>query len=1200
MKIYFDNTEVDLPVNENSYRYRAIKGDHSLTLYYSLPQHLEIPLGAYCIFEGEEYTLEKPENFKMHNTHNFEYTLIMDSPKYKLSKYKFKDTTSRRLKFNLTAQPQEHLKMLVDNLNQRESGWSIGECITAAEKLISYNHAYCIDALSQMADEFETEWEINGKTINLRKVEYNKDSPLPLSYGRGNGFKTGVGRANENNSKAIEILFVQGGERNIDPSKYGANELLLPKNQTLEYEGRTYISDSDGFSIRRVDKPLSSQGEDSLDCSNIYPSRVGDVTSVVVVDADKHFYDFIDNTIPADLNFENYLIEGETMTVIFQSGMLAGKEFEVKYIHADRRFEIVPQELDGRTMPDSVFKPIATDTYAVFGMMMPNAYICDNITKTGASWDMFREAAKYLYENEEQKFTFTGELDGIWAKKDWLNIGGRIKLGGYILFSDNQFQPDGVSIRIIGIKDYIHNPHSPIIELSNSVVGSTISSNLRKIESNEVLVDSLYKDALQFTKRRYRDSAETITLLENALLENFTGSITPITVQTMAMLVGDESLQFRFVTNTTTPVEKAHNVTYNSGTKILTSPAGIIQHMTLGIDTISSSHAVDEYRFWTLPEFNTPVLTDGTKKYYLYAKVSKIAGTGEFYISEQAIGIETIADYYHLLVGILNSEYDGERSYVSLYGFTEILPGRITTDKVVSSDGLNFIDFLNNAARVGNAEAYLDFNTKGDGKLRLKGTIVQSASGDEDFIGVYRGAYNTSYTYYQGDEVVYALNGVLSSYRYINPTPTQGKEPTNATYWQPIAQGVAGDYYEYRYAVNGSTTTPPALLATSASPVGWSTTMPAAGSLQYLWCTVAKKSAGGELLQSWSTPTRVTGYDGIDGADGKKGDKGDSPALVFRGTYSSSAIYYGTSKRIDCVKYNNTYYVARVDAGDGFSNKTPTDTAFWNGFGAQFDSVATNLLLAENANIADWIIKSGKITSQNTTADGTPRAQMDGANGGISFASDISKYTSSGDDTTVKQTIKLDSQAGDMRASTSDGDVANVSSQGVIANRAGIQAVSATTGIELKGAIVGLGYGDLQKSAYNSKGAICGVYGMALNSNLNPAPAWGGYFHRLLANGLYFGCLHATTTNTYLSATDCYVAAYNSSAISVYLPYNPQTGQLIFIRRMNSAGVTVYGNGKSIHTDGSLVSSVGAGGGRGDTAMFVYDGQYWTYNYFGR
>ena len=145
---------------------------------------------------------------------------------------------------------------------------------------------------------------------------------------------------------------------------------------------------------------------------------------------------------------------------------------------------------------------------------------------------------------------------------------------------------------------------------------------------------------------------------------------------------------------------------------MLSVPAGIIQHYTLGIDTISSSHAADEYKFWSLPAFTTPTLTDGTKKYYLYAKVSKTAKTGTFYISEQAIAMEGVAGYYHLLMGVLNSEYDGERSYVSLYGFTEVLPGQVITNKVASANGKNFMDFLNNAFRIGNDKTYIDWNAQ--------------------------------------------------------------------------------------------------------------------------------------------------------------------------------------------------------------------------------------------------------------------------------------------------------------------------------------------------------------------------------------------------------------------------------------------------------------------------------------------------------
>lgn len=1054
--IIYNNKNIkvlDVTVDDNSYRYRVIKGDHNLTLHYSLAEHVEIPVGSYCIYQGERYTLERPEAFKMKHSRNFEYTVTLESNQAKAKIWKFRNPVDGRLKFSLTAKPIEHLQMFVDNMNRRDTGWEVGECIDGTETLINYNHVYCWDALGMMATEFNTEFEFVGKTVHLRKVEYNKNNPLPLSYGRGNGFKPGVGRSNYGDTPPIEILYVQGGTDNIDPSKYKSSELLLPAGQNIQYDGvyfegdpnfnpanaRTYVVDDLGYSIRRSDKELSSLAEDSLDCSDIYPKRIGKVTSVVVEDADNNFYDIVDNTIPNTLNYEECLIEGETMTIVFQSGMLAGREFEVKYYHnaekgkAARRFEIVPAEIDGQTMPNATFAPQTTDTYVVFKCRMPDAYVRDDETKTGASWDMFRTAVRYLFDNEEQKFSFTGELDGIWSKKDWINISGKIRLGGYIQFSDEHFQKDGVLVRITGIKDYINKPHSPEIELSNSTVGGSFSTTLKQLESDEVLVEDYHRDAIQFTKRRFRDAKETMEMLEDALLDNFTNSINPIAIQTMQMLVGDESLQFRFVNSKTNPVGVAHSITFDNTTKQLTAAAGIIQHLTIGISSLSSSHAASEYRYWDMPQYTSGRLDNGERKYYLYAKVSKTAQTGSFLLSETAIKLEGVTGYYHLLVGVLNSEYDGERSFVTLYGFSEILPGRITTDRIVSGNGDSYFDMFANAMKLGSV---LDFNSEGDGKLRLKGTLVQSQSGEENYIGCFRGKYNSSYTYYQGDEVTYTVNNNTSTYRYINATPSRGIAPTNTVYWQIIAQGSKGengadgtsvkikgsldnasqlpasgneegdgylidgnlyvwdgskwknvgtikgdkgdpgspgapgedaDYYELRYAKNGSTTSPPSLSKTSVNPSGWTTTQPTLSAGQYLWLTIAKKSADGKtLVQQWSTPVRITPYDGKDGADGK------SPAMVYRGNYDSTKTYYGNQYRLDCVKQGGTYYIARIDAGT-FSNVAPPNTSKWNEFGAQFESIATGLLLAENANIAGWIFRNNRLESQNGTfyLDGT-------------------------------------------------------------------------------------------------------------------------------------------------------------------------------------------------------------------------------------
>ena len=1319
MKIHFNNKEIDILVDTSSYRYTALQNVGTLYLYFASEEFINIPVGAYCIYKNITYYLMNPDDFKKKSSRNFEYTLVMYDIGAILGKYKCRDIVSKRLKFDYTAKPHEHLQLIVDNLNMRDSGWKVGECIEAEEKTINYNHSFCSEALPTIADTFKTEYEIDPaiKTIHLRKVEYNKGEPLPLEYGKDKGFVPGLGRSNKDGNRPVTILYVQGGEQNIDFSKYGSKELLLPKNQRLEYEGRAYVSDAEGLYIKRADTTLTDVQEDSLDCSHISPKRVGSVSNVVVSDKEKNFYDFIDSSIPDDLNFEDYVIEGNNMTVIFQSGMLAGsnKEFEVKYVHKERKFLITPQEIDGQIMPNDIYKPNLGDKYAVFGIQLPDAYICNNLTKEGASWDMFREAAKYLYENEDPKFTFKGELDSIYSKKRWLSIGGKIKLGGYILFKDPQFIPEGIKIRITSIKEYIHRPYSPIIELSNTTTGVTVSSELNKIESNEVKTDNQYKNSIQFTKRRFRDAKETISMLNDALL-HFSGSISPISVQTMSLLVGDESLQFRFVNNKTNPTQVEYLVTYDSKKKVLSAPGGILQHMTIGIDTLSSGHKASEYKFWDIEKYTSPTLTE-TVGYYLYVKANKNGTTGTYVLSKNAIKLEGVEGYYHFLVGILNSEFEEDRSFVELFGFTEILPGRITTDRIVSSDGLNFMDFVNNAFRVGNSDSYFDWNTRGDKKLRLKGTIVQSESGDESPIGCFRGVYDNSYTYYWGDEVIYDDGTGYSMYRFVSKNPVKGISPNNSSYWIIVAQrgvgisntdvlyaisssnttaptsgwqttapawkdgyyiwsktkvvytngdivytdaacitggkgetgngissiieqyylsssatsllngswsnsrptwkngwyiwtrsvinytngnsitteaicvtggkgetgddGINGDYFEYRYAVNGSRSTPPSLSKTSRNPSGWSTTVPTVGNLQYLWFTVAKiNGETNSLIQNWSTPARQTPYDGVDGRNGDTG-----PTMVYRGVYEGSKVYYGTSRRVDAVKYNGHYYVARVDAGNGFQNHVPTDTAYWNDFGAEFESIATNLLLAEGANIGDWFMSGGKIVS--TLLDGN-KIILD-----ASMARILIESSRSGGDYSESQyqgsKITIDANNGLIEArSKSNSRVAYMSPTGIFCNNAETQAVSAILGYTHKASIVGLGFGTVNKSDWNNENFLAGVYGRASNSGT--APAYGGFFQNLMAAGLFLHrkAVEESSSSVYLSETDSLVIGYSRKQQIVYLPSDGVIGRTIFFKQWWTGYMRVYPrSGNVLYDDSSQNDYYDIGEGQGAIFHFT-------------
>lgn len=395
-----------------------------------------------------------------------------------------------------------------------------------------------------------------------------------------------------------------------------------------------------------------------------------------------------------------------------------------------------------------------------------------------------------------------------------------------------------------------------------------------------------------------------------------------------------------------------------------------------------------------------------------------------------------------------------------------------------------------------------------------------------------------------------------------------------------------------------------------------------AGALWWMSKATVTYQNGQWLAGAWSVPVKVTGQDGSKGQDGApgtqgpagptgapgtKGDtgaKGDTgPSPVYRGNWLSSELYYGTAKRVDIVQYNNNFYVAKTTYGSGISGRTPTNTSYWETFGAQFTSVATHLLLADSAFIADWIIANGKITSKTSTADGTPRARFDGQNGGITFASDVSRLTETSVTQTVKQTIRIDSQLAEVEAKSGD-DVSFINSQGIYANRAGLTGqaiIPVITDRSVRGAIVGVGKGAMNRSSYGDSGCIAGVVGVAVNSSANPTAAFGGLFTNLMALGLNLSVKRMyNTDDSYVpTENDCFFSCYNPGYITIYFNAPKSIGKVYYIRNNNgnTVNLNTYANGgkQIMMPNGSLVNSSNSTS-RGELITLIWDGQYWLYS----
>lgn len=907
MKIFDKNGSLllDIEVNDTSYRYRSIMRESSVTLNYSLTDHVEIPLGSYILLsQGERYTMYKPANLRKKGSRNFEYTVIFEDDLELLKKYKYKlfgknpktDGQTITLKFALRAEPQRFLDILVENLNYtslsaNKEKWIAGRCLDVSPKEISFNQASCYDALVRIASEFNTEWEIEGRTIHLGKVERFKDDPLPLSYGKGKGFKTGVGRLMQSEKSPVTHLFVQGGGNNINSGHYGNDKLLLPKNETLVYEDRVYKTDENGLFVTRADHENTVEiCEGSLDASHIYPRWEGVVDQVIDVDPLNHIYDFIIENPGTGVDFSNLALPGEKIAVQFHSGQLAGHEFFIDgmngYHHKEGRFRLARQLVDGIFLPNTSRKMNKGDRFSVLNIDLPENHICNDAEKTGDSWDMFREAARYLYELEGDQFGFTGELDGIWAKKNRKKIDGRIVPGSYIGFSDPQFQPEGIRIRITGVKDYINNPYSPEIELSNAPVLNSIMDDLDELEDNAVIVEENHREAKRYSKRYWNDAIETMGMLEEAV-EGFSEGIKPIWVQAMSVLVGDENLQFKFTDQSGKTIvpdfkfdgeKKVFHVTHKEKTQLI--------HLTLGGNTLSPESEDSNHKKWTMEGKGfTSNKLESSNPYYLYAKCQ--GDKGFFVLSLEPLALSD-GDINHFLVGTLSSEYQDQRTFVTVYGYTEILPGRMTVDRIISTDGDQYWDMAKKEFKIGDKNSYLGYNLNQDGRLVLKGTLVQSPSGEQSPIGANRGEWKVGTTYYEGDLVTYAG----STYRCTRQV--ENTYPTDKNYWA-LAAGK-----------------------------------------------------------------------GANGPEGPQGPTG--PAIAYRGEYKHEETYCINELRLDVVynKSDNTYY-CRHGHTEEISGYAPPNRSYWKSFGASFSSVATDLLLAQEAHISGWNFNKQWIWSQDNT-----------------------------------------------------------------------------------------------------------------------------------------------------------------------------------------------------------------------------------------
>lgn len=1029
----------------------TLNGDDTVDITVKSPYPQKYDIGDKITVFGRDYTLNRLPKPKKTGMHDFQYTLQFEGVQYDLLRATYDvtiDTTNNTLQDvqgdSLTGDLHRFLTVLIANANRVFPGkWRLGSCPdTASDVTLTFGESdNCLSVLQSLMGKFGEslffDIAVDGSVYVLNILSASRTLPFTLEFGKNKGLYM-ISRDNVSSANIVTRLKVYGSASNIT-SKYRADRLCLPGKT----KAQSYIENPEA-----VAKYGIFEGRKHFD--NIKPTFTGHVQAV-----GDSVFEFIDPTISFDLNAKEadgvttkYLLNGVAAKVHFNTGNLAGYEFEIaKYDHAthkitlrkftDDRGDVFPSETSAAFQFHASDGTTPGDEYKIVDIALPPELI------SAAENELLETGTKYYDQNSQPKVQYSVSVTKAYIEKHFATDAGIVNVfvpGDYVPIKDPDIDVDK-AIRIKSITRNVLDPYE-----YNLTISDTVTSNITNrvisdiIDIDKVLEVNNLKDPAR-ARANWRSSREVLDMVFDPEGDYYTDKIKPNSIDTLALSVGAKSMQFGLSNTIFMP-------NYNGNVNILKWKGGILSHYAISDDGVKS---------WIIQDGQI-TLNDSSKPYYIYAKCNRNGENGTFDITTVQHKVEESTEFYYFWVGIVNS-VDSEtnvRTLSLMYGFTTINGRYIKTGRIESSgNGESYFDLDSNEFALGDA---LIFNRNQSRKLLLNGVFVQSQGGTEFPLPCYRGEWQMNVAYFVGDTVSYAVDGKYSLYQCYKDC--KDIVPTDATYWaiqasagsdgkdgengNPGEDGVGITSVENYYARNNNgsvaptawSTTPPTLttssrflwnyekitysdgstnqtpahvvgvygatggkgedgvsiktiteyyLATSASSgvtrqtSGWTTSVQAINATnKYLWNYECVEFSDNTF--HYTDPMLI----GVYGDKGDKGDKGESPALVFRGDYSPSKVYYGTTSRLDCVKYGNAYYIARIDAGT-FSNIEPTNTAKWNAFGSSFESVATGLLLAENANIANLIFRNQRLES-NAKTNGIPNFFLDGLKNIASFA----------------------------------------------------------------------------------------------------------------------------------------------------------------------------------------------------------------------
>lgn len=519
-----DETVLSLPAFPvgSKHRRELMKEDY-VTIKFSITSAIFFRLGYYIDIDGTRYVITEPQKPTYNNkTGGFDYELKFECyyMAWRNRLHKFSPSSGGiESSWSLTAPISTHASKIIDSVNScgfrygtNTFIYSVDESVISDARPVSFSNTNIIDALTSVAEAFDCEWWVSGRTVYFGKCENGEY----IDFEQGTNVEKMV--VSDSKMDYATRIFPFGSTRNI-PHNYRSvsgestitgvveKRLMLPESVN---GGKNYIDAEDS------DVPV----EKVVIFDYIYPKYVCTIQQIETYtstatdeDGNESSQTFYKLTVDSGFVFsKDYIIKGEELKMTFESGLLRGMEFGAQYHSDTNQFEVVVNGDYGRDLPDSSLYPRVGDTLAFSGF---NISLISDLYVQQAEQELYQESLKYIEKSNIDPNTYTCTMAAKSTETHQYGLGQRVRLVSGANFSEGYRNS-----RIVGFERCLDIPYDhPVYIVGESLSYSRTGDLAEQLTEARKNITDLDKRKVNVDLSEYKKWSETLAKLGMTTIE---------------------------------------------------------------------------------------------------------------------------------------------------------------------------------------------------------------------------------------------------------------------------------------------------------------------------------------------------------------------------------------------------------------------------------------------------------------------------------------------------------------------------------------------------------------------------------------------------------------------------------------------------------------------------------------------------------